>query len=30
MRQHYIDTSKLLLNWLDSINFWDPEKAPAV
>ena len=30
MRQHYIETSKLLLKWLDSINFWDPEKAPAL
>ena len=28
MRQHYVDTSRLLLNWLDSINFWDPEKDP--
>jgi DNA-binding GntR family transcriptional regulator len=30
MKQHYVETSKLLLKWLDSINFWDPEKTSAV
>jgi hypothetical protein len=29
MKQHYVATSKLLLRWLDSIDFWDPEKTPA-
>lgn len=29
MKQHYVETSKLLLDWLDSINFWDVEKSPA-
>lgn len=25
MQEHYFATSKLLLEWLDSISFWDPE-----
>jgi DNA-binding GntR family transcriptional regulator len=29
MRQHYIATSKLLLSWLDSIDFWDPDTVPV-
>lgn len=27
MKQHYIETSKLLIQWLETINFWDPEKG---
>lgn len=27
MKQHYYDTSKVLLDWLDTISFWDPESA---
>src|SRR6201992_4324376 len=28
MRQHYVDTSRLLLNWLGSINFWGAAEEP--
>lgn len=27
MQNHFLATSKLLLEWLDSISFWDPERA---
>jgi DNA-binding GntR family transcriptional regulator len=27
MKQHYYDTSKVLLDWLDSISFWDSKRG---